>query len=438
MRFDILIIGGGLSGLVAGIALQRAGKRCAIVSAGQNALHFSSGSFDILDRTPDGKAVSHPLEALASLPEDHPYRKLGPSRFEALAESIVPFFADCGIPLHGEASRKRWRISPTGSRLSVYLASNEITLWDTPDASVGAKALIVNLKGYFDFYAGFLADALAQQGTHCRVESIELPEMEKLRSSPSEMRSVNIARVLDNPNVLSSCIAAVRGLLTDEDAVLLPQVFGFRDTRAVEAVRAAIPVPVHFIGTMPPSVPGMRIQMLLKRAFEAAEGIFLMGDEVRSAELSEGRVVAVRTANLGDHRLYADHFILATGGYFSKGLVARPDSVVEPLFGLDVDCTMARSDWYAEDFFRDQPYMNFGVRTDADFRALKDGEPLRNLYAVGSILGGADALALGCGGGVAILSALAAAESILDASAAPKEEARSTNKLNDILKEGLS
>lgn len=34
MRYDVVIIGGGLAGMTAGVALQRAGKRCCVVAAG--------------------------------------------------------------------------------------------------------------------------------------------------------------------------------------------------------------------------------------------------------------------------------------------------------------------------------------------------------------------------------------------------------------------
>ena len=97
MRFDTIIIGGGLAGLVCGIKLQKAGKKCAIVSAGQSAMHFSSGTFDLLGRLPDGTEVESPLKAVPSLPSEHPYSILGIDRVKKYADEAIRFFGECGI-----------------------------------------------------------------------------------------------------------------------------------------------------------------------------------------------------------------------------------------------------------------------------------------------------------------------------------------------------
>ncbi|MEF2752238.1 MAG: FAD-binding protein, partial [Muribaculaceae bacterium] len=125
------------------------------------------------------------------------------------------------------------------------------------------------------------------------------------------------------------------------------------------------------------------------------------------------RLDAVETVNLGADRLEADNFILASGSFFSHGLTALSDGVSEPVFGLDVEAAGRRADWFDKDLFRPQPFMKFGVATDAGFRALRGGRPVENMRVAGAILSGADSVAEGSGAGVALATAMAAANAIL-------------------------
>lgn len=414
MKFDTVIIGGGLSGLICGIRLQKAGKKCAIVSAGQSAMHFSSGSFDLLGRLPDGTDVDKPLEALKSLPEDHPYSILGEEKVRKYAEEASAFLNGCGIKVDGDAAVNTWRISPTGERKPSWLTLGDFTALKTKDEKIGNKALIVNILGYLDFNTKFLADSFERQGTICRISSVKLEEMERLRKNPSEMRATNIARVMDRDGVWEKAAEQVKGMLKDEDIVVLPAVFGLKDGSVIEKIREAIGVKTVFVSTMPPSVPGIRTQMTLKAEFERAGGRFLMGDTVVDADFNEdGTVKSIGTQNFGSIRLYADNFVIATGSFFSKGLIATPDRIFEPVFGVDLSYAEGRDQWFDRNFWNKQNYISFGAKVSEKLNAYVSGTAISNLYAIGSLIGGSNALYEGCGGGVAIISALAAADDIL-------------------------
>ena len=374
MKFDTVIIGGGLASLVAGISLQKSQQNTAIVSMGQNALHFFSGSFASIEEAP---------------------------------ERLTDLFREAGVGLH---YRPGYRLMPMGTFAESALSLDDISLF--PEKKIGSKALIASFSGYHDFFSFFLAEGLEKQGMQCRIHMLDLQQIAHLEQTPAEMRTVQIARTMDR--IWETVVREIRILLRDEDTVILPQVFGLQDAAVPGRIRQGIPAQVVFAGTLPPSVPGIRTQMLLKRRYELLGGTFLAGDQVTGAHVHEGKVHSVVTHNLGNHFLEAANFVLATGAFFSKGLVSNPFEIYEPIFGLDVEQPQERSEWYNADFMKDQPYSGFGVKTDERLRAVKGGEALKNLYVAGSILG-ATKPHMGTGGGLAIGSAFKVTDEILKA-----------------------
>lgn len=414
MRFDTIIVGGGLSSLVCGIRLQKSGKKCLIVSSGQNALYFSSGSFGLLGRLPDGSAVTEPMEAVSCLPESHPYSKIGKERISEYADAVVPFFAEAGIGLKAlpDLCHNHFRLTPSGSLKPSWLSFSNTAVFPSRDVSIEGKVLIVNFAGFLDFSSSFVAEGLERRGATCRIEVIRNPEIERLRSNPTEMRSINIARVMDVEENWKRIVLQIRELIDGEKYVVLPDVFGLSNPSVPQWIMEMLPAEVLFVGTLPPSVSGLRAHIALKKKFEELGGTYLPGDTAVDPVFEGDRLESIRTVNLGAMRLEADSFVLASGNLFGKGVVSLPDKVIEPVFGLDVDYPEDRAEWYDKDFLSPQRYMSFGVTTDASFHPYKDGTLVSNMYVTGAELGGCNPLAEGSGAGVAIMSAFFVSDEI--------------------------
>lgn len=413
MKFDNIIIGGGLSGLTCGIKLAEQGKKCAIVSSGQSAIHFFSGSFDLLSKV-DGQEVKNPLEAMKILPDSHPYQRVGVENIARLAVEAPQFLNRAGLQFLGQADQNHFVLTPMGIMKPTWLTLDDFTCFEQKDTFLWKKAVILNFSGFLDFHSLFVQDGLKKFDVDAQIKNFAMKEFEAIRRNPSEMRSTNIAKVFDQgEDALNEFAEKVNLLSEGFELVILPAVFGLFNKNVVADLKSKINKPVVLLPVIPPSVPGIRSQILLRKRFEALGGTYFLGDNVEEGTFVNKRLVSIQTNNHGDIKLEADQFVLAGGSFYSKGIVATRDKLYEPILGLDIDGDADSGRWLDEKFFNDQPYMHYGLKTDSDFRALKNGQPIENLYAAGSVLGGANALKEGSGAGISLLTSLHVAEQIL-------------------------
>ena len=142
-------------------------------------------------------------------------------------------------------------------------------------------------------------------------------------------------------------------------------------------------------------------------------GNYLMGDSAVSGQFDGDKLLSVTTAKLGDMPLRANNFVLASGSFISRGLVANYERVYEPVFDLDVDADSEREQWTRFGVLEPQAYSRYGVATDSDLRCMKNVKLIQNLRAIGSVLSGHDAVKMGDGTGVSMLTALAVTNGIL-------------------------
>ena len=425
---DVVVVGAGLAGLTAAIALAESGARVEVVARGHASTHWTAGGIDVA--APAGSLT--PAEGVATLAArpGHPYAILG-AAIPAALESFRALLAQHNLPYHGDLERPI-RPIPTsigGTRPAAILPAAQaaaLAPW-SPDE----RLVISGFAGFKDFWPEHIASSLTRSTVWgsggdaggmrpARVESlsVELPGLEGRRN----LTALTIARLFDDPATRGMAVGAVAEALARTGSrpgrVGLPAAIGLTEhAAAFGELAASIALTPFEIALVPPSIPGLRLFTALRGELRDRGGRIVIGEPVVDVAIDRRRVTAVSMSAAARRRtIRTGAVVLATGGVAGGGLTATASGqLMETVFGLPVEAPPAGA-WLARAPFDPggHPLGAAGIRTDARLRPVDaDGEiVLENVAVVGSMLAGMRYLTERCGDGVAIASGLRAAATL--------------------------
>lgn len=412
---DVVVIGAGLAGLMAGWQASVKGCRVRVLAKGWGTTHWHAGCVDVLgyypaeSRTP----VEAPAEALAQLVRAtplHPYAQVGT---EALAQALDAFQELCvaaGYPMHGSLERNWLLPTALGGVRPTCLAPETMI---TGDLRQRDPMVLVGFQPFLDFYPALAADNLNAQGFSARGVVLDLPRPEQRRL----VNATNLAQLFERADFRAQVADALKPHLGDAARVGFPAVLGIHNALSVQReLQEHLGRPVFEIPVLPPSVPGMRLHRILTGAIERAGGRVFEGMEVVAADVRGKVVEAVWTQAAARRKLHrARHFVLATGGILGSGIVAEEIGTLrEVIFNLPLAAVPERSDWFDSEFLslRGHPIYRAGIAVNERLQPLDAANNVvyTNLYIAGTTLAHCDTLLERSFEGVALSTGFVAAQ----------------------------
>ena len=411
---DLLIIGAGLTGLFAACTAARAGLRVRVIAKGMGTTHWHAGTIDLLGYMPgEGEPVVDWVRAVPELPAAHPYRLLGVEAIGKAMDDFLRLVAGAGLPYESANGQNSSLVSPVGAARPVYLAPSAQQSGNLAD---GRPLVIAGFAGMPDFYPALIAENLHRQGHRARSATVPL----NLLTGRRDNSPLQLARLLDQPTAQARLAEMLANVAAIGERLGLPAVLGLRNHARLLALlqETGAGVSIFEIPTLPPSVPGMRLDAAL-RARLAGLGVRVeMGMEVCGVRTAERSIQWVETET-GSRPLRhkAHNYLLATGGILGGGIRGdRCGRVKETIFDLPLTTPQTRSQWLRPLFLdrRGHPVFQGGVAVDAQFQPLDGrGAPVyQNLWAAGAVLAHTDPIRERSREGIAIATGYAAANTV--------------------------
>jgi glycerol-3-phosphate dehydrogenase subunit B len=378
MHYDLIIIGMGLSGLMAAKTAAEAGQKVLVVGKGMGSLALFSNTIDLLGNLPKSIKMRDSLYQWIKDHPEHPYSKVGLEKIEEALSSFLSLFPP---PYSFQTIANMNCLLPTGAGTlrPTYLIPKTMVEGARVDEG---NTLIVGFKGFKDFYAHYVADQL-----QCRGITLSLPHV-----LHQEMTAIALARLMETKSFRENIGWEIKKQLNGENRIGFPALLGIHEPVQVkDNLEEIIGAKVFEIPILPPSIPGMRIFNRFKEWLIQKGVTFLLGYSVSKAPLKGKKCERIEVLHPPVIASYsADRYILTTGRFIGGGLKANDEKIFEPIFNLPISQPHSREGWFKNYFFNDLPHPihQAGILTDSCFRPVDEREEpiLENVWVAGTIL----------------------------------------------------
>ena len=413
---DILVIGAGLTGMIAAARASNLGLRT-VQTGNSSVLFFASGLFDLLGVYPidSGKTLTNPYSGIKKLQYDqpeHPYSKISRNQIKASFQFMTDFLHSAGLKYHLSNHNNKKILTSVGTLKPTYMVPE--TFSKGCDLHMKEKnLLIVDFKGLRGFSAKQAAAGLGMKNGEIYTLSIDIPE------NTGGLNPVHLAKLFESREFIQGLADKILAFSGRVDIVGMPAICGIHNSfEIVKEIETRTGMDFFEIPGMPPSIPGLRLKNAFEKKLSNSYVTFLSNAKVFLNALDGDHFVMQAVNDNFETRIRARCVILASGRFPGGGLFAQRNIVLETVFNLPVFQPEIRDQWHQLNFFDPKGHMinRAGLETDDMFRPLdKTGKPaFENLYASGSILAHNDLARLKSGAGVSCVSAYTAVNSFYE------------------------
>ncbi|GAV21894.1 anaerobic glycerol-3-phosphate dehydrogenase subunit B [Carboxydothermus pertinax] len=370
---DLVVIGAGMSGLMAAGAAVNQQKKVLVITKGQGALTLSSGCIDFNLKKLE-RDSANPLSKVQDVVQE------SFNFFKSLVkEQDLTYY---GTP---EATAKV--LTALGTVKTTCLVPESMHVEEPEQFE---RLVAVGFKGYFEFspelflhYAqksGFFPNLKETGEVHFVVEE-------------KNLNPTYLALALGSNPIKDRLITFLKPHVKPKTVFAFPAVLGNLGEKLYLELEKELGAKVVEIPGGLPSIPGQRVYQALVKSLKQKGVQFIHNAEVKGYKEEAGKVISVLVEEAGGRvkEVYAKSFVLATGSFWGKGIIANGKNVVEPIFGAKV--------FTPEDFAENYNFLGSGIITDNFLRPRQD---LTNLFAAGDILAHTNYLKNNSGLGLAL------------------------------------